>query len=92
MADSLWKFGNSHSGCIENELDEQAIYTDMRHNTGYSFNLLVIQTLPYGQTAQIDLSRPYWVNKYPASVNLQSFYVSVSRKKRKSFQHIVYLQ
>lgn len=61
--------------------DEQAIYTDMWCNTGYSFNLLVIQTLPYGQTAQIDLGRPRWINEYPTSVNLLSFYVSVSGKK-----------
>ena len=39
--------------------DEQAIYADMWCNTGYSFNLLVIQTLPYGQTAQIYLRRPH---------------------------------
>jgi len=44
----------------------QAIYTDMWHDSGYSFNLLVIRTLPYGQTAQIDLRRPHWTNEYPA--------------------------
>lgn len=65
--------------------DEQAIYTDMWCNSGYSFNLLAIQTLPYGQTAQIDLRRPHWINEYPASVNLLSFYVSVSGKKKKCF-------
>lgn len=72
--------------------DEQAIYTEMWCNTGYSFNLLVIQMLPYGQTAQIDLRRPHWINAYPALVNLLSFYVSVSGGKKIAFQHIVYLQ
>lgn len=71
--------------------DEQAIYTDMWCNTGYSFNLLVIQTLPYGQNAQIGLRRAHWINEYPTSVNLLSFYVSVSGKKN-AFQHVVYLQ
>lgn len=58
------------------------LFIDMWCNTGYSFNLLVMQTLPYGQTAQIDLRRPHWINEYLASVNLLSFYVSVSGKKK----------
>lgn len=67
MADSAWKFGNSHFGCIENVLfNEHASYADMWYNIGYSFNLLVIQTLPYGQTVQIALRRPHWINEYPA--------------------------
>lgn len=71
--------------------DEQAIYTDMV-NTGYWFNLLVIQTLPYGQPAQIDLMRPHWVNENPASVNLLSFYVSFYQEKKKCFQAHIYSQ
>lgn len=86
MSDSWWKFGNACFGCTENELFGWTSYL-YRHvvNTGYWFNLLVIQTLPYGQPAQIDLMRPHWVNEYPASVNLLNFYVSFYQEKKKCF-------
>lgn len=68
------------------------LFKQMWCNSGYSFNLLVIQTLPYGQTAQTDLGRLHWINEYPTSVNLLSFYTVLSGKKKSAFQHTVYLQ
>lgn len=68
------------------------LFKQMWCNSGYSFNLLVIQTLPYGQTAQTDLGRLHWINEYPTSVNLLSSYAVLSGEKKSAFQHTVYLQ